>query len=216
MPPGSRPTTPHNICRIAVTGDVGGQPWANIFYLETDEPGISTQAGALDMANAFRSALDAANLYEQFHSSLHVTQISAVVQTTPDTAVQAQIASTLVGTGSGTVLPANTAVVLSWLSSAFWRGGKPRTYIPGVQSGFADTNHSLLDASRTTFATQAEALRNNVNGITTPAVDKTTMGFVSYASGKVWRSTPLFLPFSGVVVHDRLGTQRRRLGPWLR
>lgn len=216
MPTGVRPPTPHNIARLAVTGDVGGRPWANVFYVETDEPGISTSAGALDMANAFKGAITNSSLYQQFHSSLHVTQCQCVIQLTPDTAVQGITAMNLVGAAGGSVQPASAAVVVSWLSGAFWRGGKPRTYIPGVSSTFLDTNHSLIDGIKNGLITIAETLRTNVNGITTPAVDKSTMGFVSYASGKVWRATPLFLPYTGAIVHDRLGSQRRRLGPWLR
>jgi len=216
MPPGQRPALPHNICRIAVTGDVGGQPFANIFYIETDEPGIDSAAGVEDMLGAFAGKLASSGLITLFHSSLHVTGMQGVVQLTPDTAVSSQVVQGTNGAAAGTVLTPNDAAVISWLSGAYWRGGKPRTYISGLTSTMIDTNHSLNDTFKNSVISAAGSLRSGVNSITTPAVDKSTMGFVSYASGKVWRTTPLFLPFTGVTVHDRVGSQRRRLGPWLR
>jgi hypothetical protein len=216
MPPGRRPPTPADIIRVTVTGDIGGQPFALVFHCQTDEPGISTSAGVTDFITAFRTALTSSTLFANFSNTLHVTGLQGVVQLTPDTAVESQITASING---GSATPASTAasaVVLSWLSAAYWRGGKPRTYLPGVTTGMIDTNHSLADANKASILSAATSFLSAVNAITTPAVDSTHLGFVSYASDKEWRSTPVFFPFTGVTIHDRLGSQRRRLGRWLR
>lgn len=216
MPTGSRPGLPAQVVRVAVEGNVGGQPWANIFHVKTDLPGITSAQGVTDLLTAFNQKMIDSGLWQFCSTTTHVTQLSGVVQTTPDTAHKSQIASTITGITAGTVLPAEASLVLSWLSEVFWRGGKPRTYIPGMVSTYADTNHSWLDSQKAILLAKAELLRSGINSITTAAIDQCTMGMVSYASGKEWRPVPLFFPFTGVTIHDRIGTQRRRLGPWLR
>lgn len=196
-------------------GNIGGQPWANIFYVQTDTPGITTSAGVVDMLEAFRDAWSTADMNDALHSSYHVTQLNGIVQTGPSSAVQGQVSASITGGAGGTALPANECYVLSWLSEAFWRGGKPRTYVPGLTTGNIDTNHSLADSDKAVLISRAQTFLTTVNAITTPAVDETTMGFVSFQSGGAWRSPALFFPYNDVTVHDRLGTQRRRLGPWL-
>lgn len=167
------------------------------------------------MLQAFKTALTSSSLYGGCHNSVHVTQLQGVVQLDADTAVQSQITAAIDGGNGGTVHPSNVSMVLSWLSGAYWRGGKPRTYLPGVATSSTDSNHSLLDSFKTSLQSLASAFRSDVNGITTPAVDLTELGMVSFVSGKAWRSTPAFFPFNSVIVHDRLASQRRRLGPWL-
>lgn len=199
-----------------MSGNVGGMPFANVFHCHTDDPGITTSAGVLDFITAFKNALSGTTLLANFSNTLHVTQFQGIVQLDADHAVESQLTASLDGGSSTTALPANECIVLSWLTSAYWRGGKPRTYLPGLTTSFIDTNHSLADSFKSSVLTQAKAFRTAVNAITTAAVDETRMGFLSYASNKVWRPTPLFIAFDDVTIHDRLGTQRRRLGAWLR
>lgn len=216
MPSGPRPALPPQVVRVAVTGNIGGQPFANIFHAQTDQPGINTPAGVNDFLTAFNTALEQSGFYSPFSTTLHVTQLEGVVQITADTALKGLITSTISGTGAGTGTPVGTCVVFSWLSEIFWRGGHPRTYVGGVLTTMSDTNHSLVDSVKNTLILNAQGLHTRINQITTPAVDQTKQGLVSYASGGAWRPTALFFPYTGVTVHDRLGSQRRRLGPWLR
>jgi hypothetical protein len=214
MPIGHRPPPPSDVVRVAVSGDLQGMPWANVFWCHTDAV-IDTDAGAKDFADAFRAAVNAANFYQAMHTDLHVTQFRAVIQLDADTAVTGINVVAINGANAGTSLMANECLVLSWLSPAYWRGGKPRTYVPGIRTANVDTNHSLLDSSKTALITTARGLRTQINAITTPAVDQTRLGFVSFQSGGEWRADPLFFEYSDVTIHDRIGTQRRRLGRWL-
>jgi hypothetical protein len=186
-----------------------------VFHVKTDDPGITTPAGVTDMLNAFKAAITSSALLTALSSALSVTQYQGVVQLTADTAVESTVTSTQVGGASGATLPASACVVLSWLSPAYWRGGKPRTYLSGIPSADLDTVFSLDNTKKADFVTKANALLTAVNAITTPAVDQTRLGFVSYATGKEWRPTPLFFEYNGCTVHDRIGTQRRRLGHWV-
>jgi hypothetical protein len=118
------------------------------------------------------------------------------------------------GTNAPPTFPPQVALTLTWKASIFWRGGKPRTYIPGIPtSACANAGSSLLLGSFTS-AVQAQAGLFNlgVNGITSFSPNTVTLGFVSYFSRGAFRTPPVFFPFNNVVIHDRLDSQRRRSG----
>jgi hypothetical protein len=105
--------------------------------------------------------------------------------------------------------------VISWTTNVYWRGGKPRTYVPTVSVADVTGMNQLAATPRTDLTTAANNLRTDVATIVAGAITASVLGFVSFRSGNADRPTPLFFPFSGARVHARLGTQRRRLGHWV-
>jgi hypothetical protein len=215
VPTGPRPHTPENVVRVAVTGLLGSQPYANIFHAFLPANAISSDAQLLTWLQSFRASLNSSGLYTARHSSLHVTLLDGVMFWNQDLVFRAQETTNIIGTAVTQQEPASAAVCLSWHTSAFWRGGKPRTYIGGITATQLDTNHSLLDSEKTAILGQAQSLITMVNGITTPQVPETHFCFVHYQSKNVWLNPPTTFNITGVSVHDRLASQRRRLGPWL-
>jgi len=119
------------------------------------------------------------------------------------------------GVATGTGLPPQCAVTISWSITSSYRGGKPRTYVPTPPlSAVVPTGSSTLDP---TFCTQADgywtALMNAINALTVAGGGGYELGTVSYYTGHGVRPVPLFVPFIGVRVHERLDSQRRRSGP---
>jgi hypothetical protein len=116
-----------------------------------------------------------------------------------------------IGLRSGTPLPTSSACVASWHQSLRYRGGHPRTYFPVGTT--TDTLNSHLWTP--TFQTEAEdafnAWRAQIVSIVGTAQTWSYV-FVSYVSDGVLRPVPLILPITGVLVHGRMDTQRRRLG----
>jgi hypothetical protein len=110
-------------------------------------------------------------------------------------------------------LPPQSCVVLSWRIAPAYRGGKPRTYLPGIpDSAVVSHGDSALTTTFTT-AIQADAatFRSHVNALT-PESSSITLGNVSYFHSHAVRPTPIFNPFMSVNVHERLDSQRRRSG----
>lgn len=214
MPTGARPDPPEKTIRIAVEGNIGGQPMANIFWVKTDVEATSNGSVA-DLLDDFAGALSGSGLIAQFGNTLHVTQLRGVAVTAPGSAFTHVRATSISGTVGGAQLPASACIVGSWLSTAYWRGGKPRTYMGGVPSAYIDTNHSLDDSQKAAVLSKFQAFHSAVNGITTPAFDSVELGFVRWQSHDEWLHPPQWFPFTGVTIHDRLATQRRRLGQWL-
>lgn len=105
------------------------------------------------------------------------------------------------------------AVVISWQIAAHYRGGHPRTYLPGIDSSTLDTagGKNISTAKRTAYELAGDALMNAINtasGTGSPYF----MGTISYFTGGAPRTTPLFRTYLAAVVGTRICTQRRRLG----
>lgn len=215
MPPGHRPDPPADTIRISVEGNNSGLPWNNIFWVKTDEV-ASSSSSISDLLDAFATKMTASNLWSACClNTVHVTALRGVCVTSPGNALTAVRTMALNGAVAGADLTAASCAVVSWQSTAYWRGGKPRTYLPGLPGSFGDTNHSLNDTQKATILSNAGAFRSGVNAITTPAFDSVQLGFIHWQNNGEWLTPPVFYPFTGQLVHDRIGVQRRRLGQWL-
>lgn len=119
------------------------------------------------------------------------------------------------GSSGGTIVDDNAAaLVVSWLSNVYWRGGKPRTYLPGPTSSAIDSGTVVNSSTRTSLGTAANNFRSDVNALTQGTITGTQLGFLSFRSGNAERIPPVFFPYTGAIVHLRPGTQRRRIGRW--
>jgi hypothetical protein len=116
------------------------------------------------------------------------------------------------GVVEGALSP-SVAVCASWTSAATWRGGKPRTYLPGVPSGavVAAGESQLTTNSINGYRDGFSSFMADMNAVLDTGV-ALALGFPSYYHNYAFRPLPLFFPFTGVKVHGRLDSQRRRSG----
>lgn len=115
---------------------------------------------------------------------------------------------------AGNALPPNVAAVISWDVDKRYKGGHPRTYLPGIGEGnlvnpggtnWNATFTSGLKAAGKTFLTQfISALSAQLAGA--------AVGTLSRRSNYVWNTPPNFWPYIDTKSHPRVDTQRRRLG----
>lgn len=134
-----------------------------------------------------------------------------VTDLTSPQAGQASVTLSHPGTRVGTSPSAQVTMVGSWQAQLRFRGGHFRQYWPfGV---ITDENTSTTWTTAFTTAAQA-ALENFRTGINALSVGTATcqMGGLSYFTAHALRPTPLFVAFDSVAVHNRIDTQRRRLG----
>lgn len=205
---------PDNTARVAIAGTVSGNSFANIFWVQLTSTSSISQSDLDAWLTSF------ANQYKTSFSARQGTAVAYKQATatcfTPGTSV---LQSSQAMTGNGTVATGNlpdtsASKIISWLTSVYWRGGKPRTYLPGLSTAETTTNFSLTSAEVTALQTAASGFRTAINALTQGTISSTSLGFVSFTSGKVPRPAPLFFSFTGAKVHPRFGTQRRRLGKW--
>lgn len=198
--------------RTAISGTFFGAPWATIWWTQHVAATAPAQA---DVDNVTAAIAASMNLRFKNHQSVDCAYL--LVKSTyfvPGGTILNSIAP-LVTTGtstSGSNLPANAAMGVSWISGVYWRGGKPRTYLAGYRS--ADVNGTTQWTSGAVAATVGNAglFLADINALTHGAITGTALGFVSFRSGNADRPTPLFFPYLGARVHTRIDSQRRRLG----
>lgn len=117
--------------------------------------------------------------------------------------------STIAGTHGGGVLPASDAAVISWLGGWNYRGGKPRTYLPGLTQDRLASTQSLDLGFTASLAARAIDTLSEWAAIPSahPAFPVVTPGVLL---GNTVASPGTFAPFTGCVVRPQIGEQRRR------
>lgn len=203
--------------RVAIRGTLSGQPWVNVFHAQLSTAGAIVQADLDTWLTAFAAAYKTRMAPHQTATVAYVGA-QATLYTPGGGVLQSVVTMTGAGTSGATeIKDAAISKVISWLSSVYWRGGKPRTYLAGV--GDTDlvtgSNHQIVSTEATSLGTAAASFRTDANALTAGTITGTVFGFVSFASGNTARPTPLFFPIVGAKVHPRIGTQRRRTGKWL-
>lgn len=197
--------------------NVAGQVAKNILHFLAPTTGypMSDPSKLLDLANKVMTTLASGVSLSANISSNWTLQSCTCHDLGGTSAFATSTTSSVPGSNPAAPFPPQVAVVLSWQVASSYRGGKPRTYLPGIpQNAIATTGSSALS---TTYATALEGVaasfRGIMNGYTpTGASGPTTVGTVSYFHGHTVRPTPVFMGYIDVSVHERLDSQRRRSG----
>lgn len=210
MPTGTRPPIPPGYARVAISGTDMGHKWVQVFYLQITGTGVTVN-DLQTIADAISAAYNT-DLCPQQASTTVMTTVQIVFIPSVGNEVTYTGSYSHAGTAAGTRIDdVSSTAVLQWKISAYYRGGHPRSYFPGVPTTHV-ANGSDLDSTLTSgLATQANAFRNAVNAITSTNVTAVVMGTLSYQTANAWRTTPLFRQFTSVSVNPKLGSQRRRI-----
>lgn len=111
------------------------------------------------------------------------------------------------------IMPDQITACLSWLVSTTWRGGKPRTYFPGiVVSADLQDNAHMTSTLITALEGAGTAWMTAVNAYTTSPFLTMQLGTIRFFSAGVPLAPPVFLPYTGNFMHSRISTMRKRLG----
>lgn len=149
------------------------------------------------------------------HVSTTAKLIGCVASSLGGDGLAATTTTSTAGTDSGAPLPPQCAVVVTWKAAIFWRGGKPRTYLPffteNVTSSSVGGGSQLASVHTAALATAADTMIADFAALTIGGAHP-VLGFPSYYSKGAFRPVPIFYPFVSAVVHDRMDSQRRRSG----
>jgi hypothetical protein len=205
---------PPGTARVAITGNAAGEPFANVFWCNLTGGTTATQA-ELDAWNTSFYTAYATNLASLIVTGVTINTSTATLFQTTETALHSVHTGSNQGTFSDTPVHNNSSCkVISWISNVYWKGGKPRTYVPTVGQTETTDLKTLITTAVTKVAAQGAAFHNAVNALNSGSISQTQHGFVSFKSGGVFRPSPVFFPILGAAAHPRLGSQRGRLGPW--
>lgn len=210
MPPGPRPPIPPGYARVALSGTLFTKPWVQVFYLQLTGTGI-TSADLNTLAGDIGTDW-ATNCAGQVTADVVATSCTIVYVPSVGNELVGSSTFSHAGSGGGTTVDSMAAAyVVNWHINAYYRGGHPRSYIPGVVIGDV-SNGAVISGTRQSSVTSAYSnWLTAVNGRTTTNISAVAMGTMSFQTGNNWRTTPLFRPFKSVSVRSLLGSQRRRI-----
>jgi hypothetical protein len=211
MPIGKRPPPPDGTARLVLNGLSQTHPWASILWLQltASAPAVADLQSIVDSI----SGLWNTDIAPQVPSGVSLSEVQAVWKTTGGVETVAQNSTVRTGTLSATLVQdASACFVVNWHLSAFYRGGHPHTFMPGVYTAAVSNGSDLNSSYQAALQTAWLAFLNGVNALTHGAITQTLLGTVSFASGKNWRTPPIFRPYTGVSIGNKIGTQRRRIG----
>lgn len=196
------------IVRIRVGGTIDTEVFNNIFHVQYSGGApsvVSLSSVCSDFATAYND-----NFLALIPTSVTVTTVEAQDLTTP-LASQASISFSEAGTRSGTSFPNNVAVCVSWKINVRYRGGHPRTYLPGGVLADLNGGNRWSDAFVTAAEGAADSFLDDVNAITAGG-STYKLVCLSYVRNKIALVPPVPYTIQSVVVDHRPDTQRRRLG----
>jgi hypothetical protein len=199
-----------NVLKMQCLGTNEGQNWANVFHaLYTGGPPTAEQC-ALIGADIFD--MYDGSILRQVQENFHLTEVK-ITDLTSDTSGAGEFTGDSAGGLTGSPMSAQVATCVSWPIARRYRGGHPRTYVPGPRStDLVDSSH-WKPAYLAALQSAAATFRTLVNAFTGDGVTTLQLGAVSYVLNNAPRVAPLFFPFvTDPSVHSRVDTQRRRLG----
>lgn len=195
--------------RVVFTGRYANAPFVNVMYARqiggspASVANLDTWAGAL-------ASLYHTTLMTMLNVNTHLTNVTAT-DISSEFGNQGVFTGDLVATGPATGGdPANVAVVLSWTIQRHYRGGHPRTYLVGI-SDTQHTEQSLTPASQTAYAAAGNNFRTGWNGILLGGSPTQISSLTKIRAGVPINPYQLN-DITNCVVHQRLDSQRRRLG----
>ena len=206
-----RSTPPNGYARFAIEGQTAkGVDWANIFWCATVGGLNPTPAQLVTLAEAFYGFFNT-HLWVLQGKDAHLQRCVVNYYGAGLQYVDEYAASTAGGSADDTEVDSLSAC-LSWTIGATWRGGKPRTYMAALPTNaFADSN-TLASTYITALETGAAAFLTAVNGYNVAPFTVLVLNCLSFFSDNAPRVPPIGFGVSGVTVHPRIDSMRKRLG----
>lgn len=186
-------------------------PFTLVLWLKVTTDGTRTAADLKTIVDAFVAAWFLRFKPNQ-SSSVIYTNVDAVWLTGVGTELTYVNSFSDLCTGGTAVINVASCIVIDWAINAYYRGGHPRSYLPGPVSANITNGQSLTSAYASGLAANAVSVITDTNALTATHVLTTQLGTVSFASGNAWRVPPIFRPYTSASTRAIMGTQRRRLG----
>lgn len=196
--------------RVAVTGTILTHRFASVFYLRVTDDGTRTVNDLISLLTAIGTNYNV-DVRPNISTDCVVTLVTGVWITSVGNQLTASVAVNYVGAAGVAVTDAAACCVVDWKISDYYRGGHPRTYFPGVPSGFVTNGSTISNAQITALTTDFNAWRNHINALTATHVSQVEMGTVRFQSAGAWLTPPVFRAYTSCSIRSLLGTQRRRL-----
>lgn len=210
VPTGTRPPIPPGVARVAISGTFFTHRFVHVFYLQLTHTTVTVN-DLQSLADEI-STLWNTNIAPKSVSNVTLTSVAVTFIDAPGSEVVYQGTYSHAGTYAGTAVnDASLCYVVNWKISAYYRGGHPRTYMPGLTTADITNGSDINSTSASGVATAWNTFRNSLNAYTTTNISAIVMGTLSFQTANAWRTTPVFRPYTSVSVNPKAGSQRRRI-----
>lgn len=198
---------------VAMSGVIAGVGWANTFWVRNGKnaiPDASTFAQFIQNTVAKYES----HLMAQVSANYRLTHVSGLYYGPTGADLGYDEPRDHTGGLAGQALSAQVSCGISWHVIPHYRGGHPRTYLPGPDTTKLADPRLFTTGHVAAVASAANAFLNDVNSFDAGNIGQLHLGTVSFVLRKEWRSPPVFRDYSpGLAAVDaRVDTMRRRLG----
>jgi hypothetical protein len=136
--------------------------------------------------------------------------VYAKIEGAPDVS-RVRLADATAGLAAGTADFANLCILINWACGDARRGGKPRSYLPGVNQGANADPANFSAGYVAAISAQIPTFLGHVQGHTSGAL--VCDNFIDYSkvNGKAYRVAGHAFTITGGAAASVVGTQRRRV-----
>jgi hypothetical protein len=181
--------------------------FANVFHVRCADISDFSPDVALELLDDLISAFDGSGFYDQMIADAEITNARLRVSNGVIWTPVEQAVTTLAGTRTGEHVGGQTAMVVSWRGTWSYRGGKPRTYIAGLDDeAFASPIQLASDIVVAQRAAAVELIAN-ILALTGAYGSDVQLGALI---GNNATASGAFYPFTTALVTQQIGTIRRR------
>ena len=213
MPTGVKPPPPNDSLRVAFEGQYGETTWAVVHWFQLSSIGAATQAQLDTLVDSIGAAFGSNILNEPWFSPrLVLTRLVARYRLQSGAGSMRSIrVADVVGTSTAIDAPAQVAYLLNWNTIDDRRGGKPRSYIPGVPADRYMNDASINPTTVTALTSGANAYIAAVLALTSGPLHAPQMVEMSFVSGKAYRAAAVTFDIQSGSCNAFVATQRRRV-----
>lgn len=197
--------------RVAYSGTYLGTTWAVIHWFFSAFTSDPTDADVDSLNTALAGAFASHLLGPISSTTTHFTTTSTTVYLGVSGVIRRIRVADATGAQGGGDLPAQVSILVDWASRDGRRGGKPRSYMPGVAHDVVLESYQVASGSLAGMNTAVAAYIAAVNALTEGTIPTLEFVDMSFVNGGAYRATPVFFPITGGHVRPVLATQRRRV-----
>jgi hypothetical protein len=208
---GRKASPPGGALEAIYTGDVEGTTWEVVHWFMTTGS-ADTDPTDFELVLNVLYELFAVNVIAPCCSeSLHFREVWGHLFSADRERLRHRKAGEALGSVPGDLAPAQVATLIDWTCRDGRRGGKARSYIPGVpMANLADNAHFESDA-RDAMDLGARTYLADVVAAEAGPLRVTYMAQMSFVDGHAYRTVPTAFPVVGAYVRSVPATQRRRI-----
>jgi hypothetical protein len=187
--------------------------WAVVHWFATTTSGTPTFAELNTLVDLIAVKFGTRFIHTGHTSDVtHFTAVKATYELPDDSGDYRTVrVADYVGEDSTVSEAAQVAYLVNWVVADRRRGGKPRSYIPGVPVEVVDQESQVSLAQVANVTNAANGYLSDVNALTSGPFTELHMIDASFVNGKDYRNAALGFPIQAGYCSGTVASQRRRV-----